>query len=162
MPITNKALEMLKKFNETGNSSETYYSANTKGEPLKSTTIAIRGDSYDTITGNLTHISFMKNIISTAAAPAAIGPYSQATLTNGFLFVSGQIPVDPGSGNIECDDIKGQAVQSLRNMESILKEAGYTIEDVVKTTCFITDMKISARLFLHNRVWDAVHTQTPD
>ena len=83
----------------------------------------------------------MKNIISTAAAPAAIGPYSQATLTNGFLFVSGQIPVDPGSGNIECDDIKGQAVQSLCNMESILKEAGYTIEDVVKTTCFITDMK---------------------
>lgn len=83
----------------------------------------------------------MKSIISTAAAPAAIGPYSQGVLINGFVFVSGQIPIDPKTGNIECGDIRGQAKQSLLNMESVLKEAGYTLEDVVKTTCFITDMK---------------------
>lgn len=83
----------------------------------------------------------MKSKISTTAAPAAIGPYSQGIFVNGFVFVSGQIPVDPKTGNIDCDDIKGQAKQSLRNVESVLKEAGYTMDDIVKTTCFITDMK---------------------
>ena len=82
----------------------------------------------------------MKDIISTTAAPAAIGPYSQGILINGFAFISGQIPIDPKTGNIECDDIKGQAEQSLRNVENVLKEGGYTLNDVVKTTCFITDM----------------------
>ena len=83
----------------------------------------------------------MKSKISTNAAPAAIGPYSQGILTGSFAFVSGQIPVNPDTGNIECDDIKGQARQSLLNVESVLKEGGYTLNDVVKTTCFITDMK---------------------
>lgn len=83
----------------------------------------------------------MKNKISTAAAPAAIGPYSQGILANAFAFVSGQLPANPETGNIECTDIKGQARQSLLNVESILKEGGYTLDDVVKTTCFITDMK---------------------
>lgn len=83
----------------------------------------------------------MKSKISTTAAPAAIGPYSQGIFVNGFVFVSGQIPVDPKTGSIDCDDIKGQAKQSLRNVESVLKEAGYTMDDIVKTTCFITDMK---------------------
>jgi len=83
----------------------------------------------------------MKSKISTTAAPAAIGPYSQGILVNGFAFVSGQIPIDPKTGNIECDDIRGQAKQSLLNVENVLKEGGYTLDDVVKTTCFITDMK---------------------
>ncbi len=83
----------------------------------------------------------MKSTISTNAAPAAIGPYSQGILTGSFAFVSGQIPVNPDTGKIECDDIKGQARQSLLNVESVLKEGGYTLNDVVKTTCFITDMK---------------------
>ena len=82
----------------------------------------------------------MKSKISTNAAPAAIGPYSQGILTGSFAFVSGQIPVNPDTGKIECDDIKGQARQSLLNVESVLKEGGYTLNDVVKTTCFLADM----------------------
>lgn len=82
----------------------------------------------------------MKSVIATETAPAAIGPYSQAIEVNGFVFVSGQIPIDPGTGKIECDDIRGQARQALCNMENVLKAGGYALEDVVKTTCFIADM----------------------
>lgn len=83
----------------------------------------------------------MKKEISTSGAPAAIGPYAQGILAGPLLFVSGQLPVNPATGAIECEDMKGQARQSLRNVENILKEGGYTAEDVVKTTCFIADMK---------------------
>lgn len=83
----------------------------------------------------------MKKEISTPKAPAAIGPYSQGIVAGPFVFVSGQLPVDPSTGKIECQDIKGQAQQSLRNVESVLREGGYSLEDVVKTTCFIADMK---------------------
>lgn len=83
----------------------------------------------------------MKEMISTSAAPATIGPYSQGVKTNELVFVSGQLPVNPKTGKIECDDIKGQARQSLLNVESILQEGGCTLKNVVKTTCFITDMK---------------------
>lgn len=86
----------------------------------------------------------MKSQISTTAAPAAIGPYSQGIKSGAFAFVSGQLPVDPGTGAIECTDIKGQARQSLLNVQEILKEGGYILDDVVKTTCFITDMKYFA------------------
>lgn len=82
----------------------------------------------------------MKKIISTELAPAAIGPYSQAVEINGFLFASGQIPVDPSTGKIESTDIKGQAEQSLKNVKDILEAAGYSLNDVIKTTCFISDM----------------------
>lgn len=82
----------------------------------------------------------MKKIINSECAPEAIGPYSQGVINGNLLFVSGQLPINPKTGIIECQDIKGQAKQSLENVKAILKEAGYSLEDVVKTTCFITDM----------------------
>lgn len=82
----------------------------------------------------------MKKEISTVNAPAAIGPYSQGVIAGQFSFVSGQLPVNPASGKIESQDIKEQARQSLQNVENVLREGGYTLDDVVKTTCFIADM----------------------
>jgi len=82
----------------------------------------------------------MKGIIHTTKAPAAIGPYSQAVRAGGFLFVSGQIPVDPSTGDI-ADGIEAQARQSLENLKQILTAASITLDDVVKTTVFITGMK---------------------
>lgn len=82
----------------------------------------------------------MKGIIHTTKAPAAIGPYSQAVRAGGFLFVSGQIPVDPSTGDV-ADGIETQARQSLENLKQILAAASITLDDVVKTTVFITDMK---------------------
>ena len=83
----------------------------------------------------------MKKIISTDGAPAAIGPYSQAVEKGNLLFVSGQLPIDPSTGVIACQDIAGQAKQSLENVKSILEHAGYDLRDVVKTTCYITEMR---------------------
>ena len=79
-------------------------------------------------------------VLYTPAAPAAIGPYSQAMISNGFLFASGQIPVDPATGNISGEDITAQAQQVCKNIAAVLKEAGVTFENVVKTTCFLSDM----------------------
>ena len=81
----------------------------------------------------------MKTIIATAEAPSAIGPYSQAVKCGGLIFVSGQIPVDPKTGTMP-DDIKAQTKQSLENVKSILKEAGCTMDQVLKTTVFLSDM----------------------
>ncbi|MDR3705016.1 MAG: RidA family protein [Paludibacteraceae bacterium] len=82
----------------------------------------------------------MKKIISTSLAPAAIGPYSQATEVNGTLYISGQIPINPASGKIEATDISSQTEQVFKNIKAILDEAGYSFADVVKTTVFIADM----------------------
>lgn len=82
----------------------------------------------------------MKKQIATLNAPAAIGPYSQGISAGSLVFVSGQLPVDPSTGKIEGTDMKAQARRSLKNVESVLKEVGYTLDDVVKTTCFLTDM----------------------
>ena len=76
----------------------------------------------------------------TKAAPAAIGPYSQAVRTGNLLFVSGQIPVVPESGEIEAPDITGQSEQVMRNLGAILQAAGLGFKDVVKTTCFLADI----------------------
>ena len=78
--------------------------------------------------------------ISTTKAPAAIGPYSQAIQVERFLFASGQIPVDPSTGVVVERDIKVQARRVMENVKAVLEEAGYTFDDVVKTTCFIKDM----------------------
>ena len=78
--------------------------------------------------------------VSTDKAPAAIGPYSQGIIANGFLFASGQIPINPANGEIEGADITGQAELVMKNIGEILKEAGTTYENVVKTTCFLADM----------------------
>lgn len=82
----------------------------------------------------------MKKIINTENAPKAIGPYSQAIEANGTLYISGQIPVNPKTGQIVEGGIKEQTEQVLKNIEAILKEAGYTFENVVKSTCLLSDM----------------------
>jgi 2-iminobutanoate/2-iminopropanoate deaminase len=83
----------------------------------------------------------MKNIISTAGAPAAIGPYSQAVEAGGFVFISGQLPVDPVTGNMAGADAAQQTEAVLKNIEAILKSRGLTLNSVVKTTVFMTDLK---------------------
>jgi len=78
--------------------------------------------------------------IHTEKAPAAIGPYSQAIEAGGMVFVSGQLPVDPATGNFAEGGIKEQTRQSLTNAQNILAEAGLTLANVVKTTVFLSDM----------------------
>jgi 2-iminobutanoate/2-iminopropanoate deaminase len=83
----------------------------------------------------------MKTIISTNQAPKAIGPYSQAVLANGFLFLSGQLPINPETGNFPDGGIKEQATQSLENVKAILNEAKLSLNDVVKTTVFLSNIE---------------------
>ena len=78
-------------------------------------------------------------VIETSKAPGAIGPYSQGFEVNGFVFTSGQIPVDPSTGNVP-EGIAAQAEWSCKNMGAILEAAGVGFENVVKTTCFLADM----------------------
>ena len=87
-----------------------------------------------------------KEIISTAAAPKAVGPYSQAVKANGFLYVSGQLPIVPETGEFVSDDVVEQAEQSLKNIEAILKEAGMTFDNVIKATVFLTDIADFAKV----------------
>jgi 2-iminobutanoate/2-iminopropanoate deaminase len=82
----------------------------------------------------------MKKIISTEKAPKAIGPYSQAVMNNGMLFISGQVPIDPSTSKIVEGGIAEQTHQALKNLGAILKEAGYDYSDVVKTTCLLSTM----------------------
>ncbi len=82
----------------------------------------------------------MKRIINTEAAPAAIGPYSQAVEINGTLYISGQVAIDPATGKLAEGDVKVQTQQVMKNIEAILKAAGYSFGEVVKSTCFLTDM----------------------
>lgn len=79
------------------------------------------------------------NVISTTNAPAAIGPYSQGMVANGIVFSSGQIPVDPATGNVP-EGIAAQAEQSCKNVAAVIEAAGSSMEKVIKTTCFIADM----------------------
>jgi 2-iminobutanoate/2-iminopropanoate deaminase len=82
----------------------------------------------------------MKKVINTNNAPAPIGPYSQAVAANGFLFVSGQIPSNPATGEIVSDNVKAEAKQVMENIKAILTEAGLNFSNVVKTSIFLTDM----------------------
>lgn len=83
----------------------------------------------------------MKKVISTAAAPAAIGPYSQAILVNGnMLYASGQLGLDPKTGNFPSANVTEQTEQVFRNIRAILAEAGMEMKHIVKTTCFLADM----------------------
>ena len=81
-----------------------------------------------------------KKIITTKQAPAPIGPYSQAVHMGNFLFISGQVPINPATNTIEATDVSGEAVQVMKNLQAVLESAGYTFADVVKTTIFLTDM----------------------
>lgn len=95
--------------------------------------------------------------IETTAAPAAIGPYSQGYSVNGFVFTSGQIPVDPVSGDIP-EGIQAQAEQSCKNVGAILEAAGSGFDKVIKTTCFLADMNDFAAF---NEVYAKYFTMRP-
>lgn len=83
----------------------------------------------------------MNKIIHTEKAPAAVGPYSQAVEANGMLFISGQIPLNPTTGNLVEGGIVEQTEQVMQNIEAILTEAGYKFTDVIKSTCLLNDME---------------------
>jgi 2-iminobutanoate/2-iminopropanoate deaminase len=85
-----------------------------------------------------------KKIINTSNAPAPIGPYNQAIQLGGFLFVSGQIAINPANGNIEATDIIGETHQVMHNLKAILSEAGMDFSNIVKTTIFLSDMSLFA------------------
>lgn len=82
----------------------------------------------------------MKEKIETQKAPAAIGPYAQGVMVEGFLFASGQLPVNPDTGLLAGATIEEQAEQSMKNVGAVLEAAGMTYENVVKTTCFLSDI----------------------
>lgn len=86
-------------------------------------------------------MSYTKTVLSTKNAPSAIGPYSQGIAATGSLvFVSGQIPLDPATGSVVSGDIESQTRQSLKNLSAILSEGGAQLENVVKTTVYLSDM----------------------
>ena len=82
----------------------------------------------------------MKKVISTSNAPAAIGPYSQAIETDGYVFTSGQIPINPATGEVEGKTIEEQTEQVMHNIGALLEASGLTFAHVVKTTCFLADL----------------------
>ncbi len=82
----------------------------------------------------------MKKCVATRLAPAAIGPYSQAVLAGNFMYVSGQLPIDPATGAFAADEIAGQTRQSLTNIKAILHECGYDLSDVVKVNVFLKNI----------------------
>lgn len=100
----------------------------------------------------------MFKVINTDKAPAAIGPYSQALIHGDLLFASGQIPIIPESGQILDGDIKSQAHQVMKNIGAILSEAGTSYVNVIKTTCFLKDMKDFADF---NEVYSQYFTSKP-
>ena len=85
-------------------------------------------------------------IISTPNAPAAIGPYSQAVVSHGFAFLSGQIPLDPATGQVIEGDIAAQTQRVLENLKAVLEGCGSSLDKVVKTTVYLTDMREFARM----------------
>ena len=88
----------------------------------------------------------MKKVIFTEKAPAAIGPYSQAIEANGMVFLSGQLPVDPSTGEFVPGGVAVQTAQCIENIKSILAEAGLTTANIVKTTVFLADMSLFAEM----------------
>ena len=88
----------------------------------------------------------MKTIINTTNAPAPIGPYSQAVAANGFLFISGQIAINPATGELTVESVKNETEQVMRNLHAVLLEAGYGFEHVLKTTIFLSDMGLFAEV----------------
>ena len=96
--------------------------------------------------------------LSTSKAPAAIGPYSQATVWGGLVFTSGQIPINPESGNIEASDITAQTEQVMKNLGEVLAAAGSSFEKAVKTTCFLANMSDFAAF---NEVYSKYFTEKP-
>lgn len=100
----------------------------------------------------------MKRIISTPDAPAAIGPYSQAIEVNGTLYISGQIPVNPAIGKVVEGGITEQTHQVMKNIGAILKAAGYSYKDVVKSTCLLANIEDFKAM---NEVYATYYTEAP-
>ena len=100
----------------------------------------------------------MKEVISTPDAPAAVGPYSQAIKVNGLLFCSGQIALDPATGSLKGEDVASQTEQVMQNIAAVLAAAGASFDDVVKTTCYLTDINDFARF---NAVYGSFFTGKP-
>ncbi len=100
----------------------------------------------------------MKQIIKTERAPQAIGPYSQAVKAAGFVFASGQIPIDPATGEFVAGGVAEQTEQVLKNLSAVLEAAGTTLGQVVKTTVFLADMKDFAAM---NEVYARFFTEHP-
>ena len=96
--------------------------------------------------------------IHTAKAPEAIGPYSQAIVHGGLLFTSGQIAINPASGQVEADTIEGQTEQGMKNLAALLEEAGASFDSVIKTTCFLSDM---ADFAAFNAIYGAYFVSKP-
>ncbi len=96
--------------------------------------------------------------IHTNGAPEAIGPYSQAILSGNVLYTSGQIAINPASGNVEAGDIEGQTEQIMKNLGAVLAEAGMSFENAVKTTCFLADMSDFAKF---NEIYGKYFTGKP-
>ncbi|MBS1327956.1 MAG: RidA family protein [Oscillospiraceae bacterium] len=96
--------------------------------------------------------------IHTAKAPEAIGPYSQAIVHGGLLFTSGQIAINPASGQVEADTIEGQTEQVMQNLAALLEEAGASFDSVIKTTCFLSDM---ADFAAFNAIYGAYFVSKP-
>jgi len=88
----------------------------------------------------------MKQVIYTENAPAPIGPYSQAVAANGFLFLSGQIAINPATGELNQTSIKVETNQVMRNLNAVLLEAGYGFEHIIKITIFLSDMSLFAEV----------------
>ena len=100
----------------------------------------------------------MKTVVSTTSAPEAIGPYSQAIKANGFLFLSGQIPLNRESGRIEAVDVVGQTRQVMENIQAVLGSQGLLFSDVVKTTIFLTNLDDFTRV---NEIYGAYFKEDP-
>lgn len=97
-------------------------------------------------------------VVSTDQAPAAIGPYSQAIITGNMVFTSGQIPIDPKTGDVVQGGITEQAEQIMKNLQAVLTEAGTDMEHAVKTTCFLADIQDFAAF---NAVYAKYFTKNP-
>ena len=100
----------------------------------------------------------MRTVISTPNAPTAIGPYSQAIRCGDMIYTSGQIPLDPVTGSVVGDEIRSQAEQVMKNLSAVLTAAGSSLENAVKTTCFLADM---ADFAAFNRVYATYFTSNP-
>lgn len=100
----------------------------------------------------------MKKVVHTDHAPKAVGPYSQAIETNGTLYISGQVPIDPATGKFVEGGIKEQTEQVMKNIGAILKAAGYEFGDVVKSTCLLSDMDNFVPM---NEVYGKYYTENP-
>ncbi len=100
----------------------------------------------------------MKKIVNTIKAPQAIGPYSQAVEMNWMLFISGQVPIDPANGKVVDGGIAEQTEQVMKNISAILLEAGYSFDNVVKSTCLLSDMANFAAM---NEVYSKYYPNNP-